>query len=124
MALPLLPALALIVVVLSVPACGKDKNGDDNGPKEIPTAPAAGDFWLETLGDYMSEEFQHEYVATPEDERFRVHGAALMEFFEREMALAVSQVDLTKEQIREYHRLPDLEASSEFLRTIEESQKN
>lgn len=111
---------AAILLVSLLWACnGADKRNGETGPEVGPTH-GAGDYWLDHFGGYMTPEFRKAFEETDPKERFRVHGEALMEFHLREELLAKVKGKLAPRQEQEYRRLPDLEASREYLKPYHE----
>jgi hypothetical protein len=109
--------LTVLFLLLAAPSCAEpEANGKEDGGTDGKVARAAGDYWLGRFEGYMTPQFRQAYLETPEDERFRVHGDALLGFLEREDLLEREGEALTPEEKDEYRRLPDLEASRAYLR--------
>ena len=119
----LVPRLALLAAawaLLGAPGC----NGADENPEPEPIrVPESGadepDHWVKTFGAYMSDEFRAAYLATPEGERFRVHGERLLDFARREFILESARVDLTKSELDHFYALGDADACKAYVAELE-----
>ena len=116
----LLPAALLPLLLILVPACGGSDDMDDEPIVEVPDGDAPEtDHWLEEFAPYITDEFRAAYLATPPEERFRVHGAQLSDFNRREFILEDARVDLSREELERYYRLPDADACQAYVAELE-----
>lgn len=73
-----------------------------------------GDFWLETLGDYLGPDYRQ----APEAERFDRFGAQLLEYRLREDLLEEHRWALSQQDINAYSDQPNYDASQAYLERV------
>ncbi len=115
------PLGAVLALALAAPGCGGPEELPRGAlelrrPAELTGAPPrrarGGDFWTDTLGDYLDRSFRE----APPPERFARWGPALLEYALREERLAPHRDALGPLEIDEFCRAPGYDASEAFLR--------
>lgn len=76
--------------------------------------PPGGDYWTDTLGDYLGPEFR----AAPPDARFARFGRDLLEYRLREDLLEAHRWALSRQDVDTYSTQPDFDASERYLRGV------